>query len=286
MSSELNIGLIGFGEVGSTLSRELAAQSVGLRAFDLRFADNDSAPSRAARRQASVQVCTSPAELAPPCQLIFSAVTAAQSLAAAQSVAHSISSATWYVDLNSVSPETRLQAAACIESAGGRYVECAVMSPIQPNGVASPMLVGGPHASAFLGLAQSLGFSGSSVYSQSLGAASAAKLCRSVMVKGIEALVTESMLAARFYGVEATVLDSLGAMFPGVDWRSHAAYLIERTRTHGARRAEEMDEAAATVRAAAVPPLMSEACARRQALSAEPDSGAGSVDELLAHIAR
>ena len=80
------------------------------------------------------------------------------------------------------------------------------------------MLLGGSHALAFLPLARALGFAGMQLYADTIGPASAAKMCRSVMVKGMEALLTESLLAARHYGVESAVLESLQDMFPGNDW--------------------------------------------------------------------
>jgi 3-hydroxyisobutyrate dehydrogenase-like beta-hydroxyacid dehydrogenase len=100
-----------------------------------------------------------------------------------------------------------------------------------------------------------------SFYSARLGQASAAKMCRSVMVKGIESLLTESLTAARHYGVEQTVLDSLSDLFPLGDWPKLAHYMISRSLEHGTRRAEEMREVARTVADAGFAPVMSSATA-------------------------
>jgi 3-hydroxyisobutyrate dehydrogenase-like beta-hydroxyacid dehydrogenase len=89
-----------------------------------------------------------------------------------------------------------------VEAAGGRYIESAIMSPINPKRAASPMLLGGPHAAEFLSVARQLGFTAATVFSDQIGGASAAKMCRSVIIKGMEALLGESLLAARRYGVE------------------------------------------------------------------------------------
>jgi hypothetical protein len=89
------------------------------------------------------------------------------------------------------------------------------------------------------------------------------------MVKGIEALLAESMLAARRYGVESAVLGSLGDFFPGTDWPALSRYMIARSIEHGVRRAEEMREAARTVAETDVAPLMSTACAARQEWAAQ-----------------
>jgi 3-hydroxyisobutyrate dehydrogenase-like beta-hydroxyacid dehydrogenase len=183
-------------------------------------------------------------------------------------VAEHLRAGTYFLDLNSVSPGIKRQTAEVIGRRGGRYVEAAIMSPINPKRSASPILLGGPHAREFAPLARSLGFDGVEVFSEEIGKASAAKMCRSVIVKGMEALVTESLLAARTYGVEATVIESLRNLFPAKDWESLARYMISRSLLHGARRAEEMREVAATVREAGFDPWMSAASVERQQWSA------------------
>ena len=183
------------------------------------------------------------------------------------------------MDLNSASPEAKVQAANLIDSAGGRYVEVAVMSPIDPKRMSSPMLLGGRHAETFQPIARHLGFGAAAFYSDTLGKAAATKLCRSVMIKGLEALITESLLSARHYGVEDTVLESLSNLFPHDDWAEYSHYMISRSLEHGARRAEEMDEAAKTVASAGIAPLMSDAIARRQAWAAD-FKGAGTCTNL------
>jgi 3-hydroxyisobutyrate dehydrogenase-like beta-hydroxyacid dehydrogenase len=167
------------------------------------------------------------------------------------------------VDVNSVSPAAKQAAARAVEAAGGRYVEAAVMASVPPKGLRSPMLLGGPHAAAFLELMAPFGM-GLKVYSEDIGKASSVKMCRSVMVKGLEALTTECMLAARHYGVEADVLRSLSDTLPHDDWRGLARYVISRALIHGKRRAEEMREVARTVEEAGIAPLASRAIAERQ----------------------
>ncbi|MEM8981770.1 MAG: DUF1932 domain-containing protein [Pseudomonadota bacterium] len=264
MSGNLRIGLIGYGEVGQTLAAQLATTSATLAAYDLQFADANSVPTAAVRDRSSVDESATPIAAVSGRDLIVSAVTAEQCLAAARSVAAGLEPGTWFLDVNSVSPTTKQQAAAVIEAAGGRYVEAAVMSPIQPLGLASPILLGGPHAEPFLAECGSLGLTSASVRSSEIGVAAAAKMCRSVCIKGMEALVTESLLAADFYGVSDDVVASLNNVLPGVDWATHAPYLVSRSVQHGLRRAEEMREVAATLRDAAVEPWMTEACVKRQ----------------------
>jgi len=258
------IALIGFGEVGQTLGADLQARgSTDLIAWDRLFADPDSPPSRAAR-DTGLRAARSMREAVAGRDLIISAVTAAECIAAAAEAAPALRQGAFFLDLNSVAPSTRSAAAAAVGAVGGRYVELAVMSSISPRRSASPMLAGGPHAAAFLPLGHALGFTGIEVFAADIGRASAAKMCRSVMVKGMEALLTESLLAARRYGVEDAVIASLQDLFPMDDWRSHARYMVSRSLLHGKRRAEEMREVARTIADAGLSPWMSTACAERQ----------------------
>jgi 3-hydroxyisobutyrate dehydrogenase-like beta-hydroxyacid dehydrogenase len=195
-------------------------------------------------------------------------VTAANDLVAAQAIAPGIAAGAFFLDMNSASPGQKQASAAAIDGAGGRYVEAAVMSPIHPKRVASPMLLGGPHADAFAAMAAPLGFAGIEIFSDEVGKASATKMCRSVVIKGVEALLTESMLAARAYGVEDRVLATLSNLLPSDDWEKLAAYMISRALEHGERRAEEMREAARTVAETGIEPLMATATAARQDFSA------------------
>jgi 3-hydroxyisobutyrate dehydrogenase-like beta-hydroxyacid dehydrogenase len=265
MTPELHLGLIGLGEVGQVLANDLHLKGgVKLYAWDRLFPLEGSEPQRAAAALPFVAAAPAMAQAVRDRALVISAVTAGECRAAALEAAQALTPGTYYLDLNSVSPGTRAEAARVIEAVGGRYIEAAVMSPIAPQRIASPLWLGGPHAQEFLPLAQSLGFTGAAVYSGTIGEASAAKMCRSVIVKGMEALLAESLLTARRHGVEEAVLSSLKDLFPVGDWRKLARYMISRSLQHGRRRAEEMEEAAKTVAEAGFEPWMSRACVERQ----------------------
>ena len=227
----MNVALIGLGEVGRVLAEDLA-DGCTLSAWDTAFANPESRAARNAR-ELPVRVAAGAAEAVGSAELVFSAVTAANDLSAARDVATGIARGAWFVDVNSASPAQKREAAALIDAAGGRYVEAAVMSPIHPLRIKAPMLLGGPHASEFVDVAGGLGFSGVQFFASSVGPAAATKLSRSVVVKGIEALLMESMLTARTWGVEQQVLDSLANLLPGADWTELADYMIRRSIEHG-----------------------------------------------------
>jgi 3-hydroxyisobutyrate dehydrogenase-like beta-hydroxyacid dehydrogenase len=275
--------ILGFGEVGQTLADDLTERTgAELPTFDVLFADDESVPTRAAEGRPGVVACATPSEAAANADLVISAVTASQATAAATSVAGSLAPGCFYMDLNSVSPQSRRDAAAVIGASGGRFVEAALMAPIGARRLESPFLLGGPHAEAFSGPAHALGFSGASVFAREIGRASAVKMCRSVIIKGMEALLAESLAAARHHGVVEEVLDSLGNLLPMDDWEEKARYMISRSLEHGERRAEEMREVATTVAEAGIAPLMSEAAVDRQQWAARFVSAVGGdLDHLL-----
>ena len=155
----------------------------------------------------------------------------------------------WFLDFNSASPGAKQRAAGMIDAAGGRYVEGAVMTSVPPYRIKVPLLLGGGDAAALAPKLVELGFV-AKVASDKLGVASAVKMCRSVMIKGLEAMVIESFTTARAYGVEDAVLASLKETFPGIDWEKQGAYFFQRVIEHGRRRSEEVREVAETVREA------------------------------------
>lgn len=286
------VALVGLGEVGRVFAEDLRGHGVDdLTAWDTAF---DQAGSRASSNAGLLGLtpATSSQQAVAGAALVISAVTAASCVEAAEAAAAGILPGTWFFDLNSSSPGHKTSAAGVIEAAGGSYVEAALMAPIGPGRMASPFLLGGPHAAAFSEVAPAWGFTDLTVVSDTIGRAAATKLCRSVIVKGLEALLTESLLAARTYGVEREVLDSLSNILPPADWDAVAGYFIARSLQHGQRRSEEMAEAAATVTEAGVDPWMSAAAVARQAWAAQyaevaPAPGTVElVDGILAAIRR
>jgi 3-hydroxyisobutyrate dehydrogenase-like beta-hydroxyacid dehydrogenase len=196
-------------------------------------------------------------------EIVFCLVTADQALAAAEACAPFVSPATLWLDGNSCAPETKSRSAVVIEQVGGRYVDMAIMAPVHPRLHRTPALLSGPHASAAVAALAGLDMALRPV-GRTVGDASTIKMLRSVMIKGLEALSAECLLAARRAGVEDEVLASLQSSDAGWDWRRRAAYNIERMTAHGTRRAAEMHEVARTLRGLNVPDRMALATAEWQ----------------------
>jgi 3-hydroxyisobutyrate dehydrogenase-like beta-hydroxyacid dehydrogenase len=260
----MRIALVGYGEVGRILAEDLRGHE--LAACDLKAAQ----PALAAHAAAhGVALTAGHAAAVRGAELVVSAVTASQAVAVAEACAPALAAGACFVDMNSASPGAKARAATVVDAAGGRYVEGAVMTSVPPHRLRVPLLLGGPHARDAAPLLAALGFAGAAFHSERLGVASATKMCRSVMIKGLEAMVVESFTAARHYGVEDAVIASLRETFPGIDWEKQAAYFFQRVIEHGRRRSEEVREVAVTVREAGLEPFSAAGTAERQAWMAD-----------------
>lgn len=266
--NQWQIGIVGYGEVGRILAEDLRKDGVAVAAYDIKLAHG---PAEAMRFHADMHgVILSPShdELAGSADLIISAVTASQTVAVAEACAPTLRRGAWFLDFNSASPGAKQRAAALIDGRGGRYVEGAVMTSLPPYRIQVPLLLGGAGAGELAPLLVALGFD-AKVASDRLGVASATKMCRSIMIKGLEAMVIESFTTARAYGVEDAVLASLQETFPSIDWEQQGAYFFQRVIEHGRRRAEEVREVAETVREAGLTPWSAQGTAERQAWVAD-----------------
>jgi 3-hydroxyisobutyrate dehydrogenase-like beta-hydroxyacid dehydrogenase len=264
-----NIGLVGYGEVGRILAEDLRKQDVKVTAYDIKLrSDQAGGPLRDHASAHGVALTTSHADLAAQSDFIVSAVTASQAVPVAEACAPAVKQGAWFLELNSASPGAKQRAATLIDGKGGRYVEGAVMTSIPPYRIKVPLLLGGAGAATLAPLLVELGFD-AKVASQELGVASAVKMCRSVMIKGMEAMVIEAFTTARAYGVEDAVLASLKETFPGIDWEKQGAYFFQRVIEHGRRRSEEVREVAETVREAGLTPWSAQGTAERQAFIAD-----------------
>lgn len=276
----LRIALIGFGEAGRTFANAAGWRDAAA-VFDIKtLNDATAAPMRAAYTETGVTGCETLAQALDGAQIVLSLVTADQTAIAAQTAAQHLPQGAVFCDLNSVSPGAKQRNAAAIEAAGGRYVDVAVMSPVQPAAMAVPLLVAGPHAEAGADMLRSIGFSKVSISGDRIGDASATKMVRSVMIKGIEALTAEMLLAARQAGVTEAVLASLGG-----DWAQKADYNLDRMLAHGTRRAAEMDEVVATLQELGIEPLMTKGTVARQRAMGDLLRGTAMPEDLEAKFA-
>ena len=250
---------IGFGEAGRAFA------SPGVRAFDRKTCEPASRDEMlAAFAAARVQSAESAALTLEGADAAISLVTADQALAAARDYAQHLAPGALWLDMNSVAPDTKRAAADAIHRAGGRYVDVAVMAPVHPARRDVPLLISGPYAKAGSALLAAMGFARLRIIEGGIGAASAVKMIRSVMVKGIEALTAECVIAAEAAGVRHEVLASLDASEKPKLWNERADYNLERMLVHGLRRAAEMEEVVKTLDGLGTGSTMSRGTVERQ----------------------
>jgi 3-hydroxyisobutyrate dehydrogenase-like beta-hydroxyacid dehydrogenase len=253
---------IGFGEAGQAFASGLRDAGIdSIAAWDILFPASDGQRLKAAGERIGARLAASAADAVRGTDIVVSAVTAASSLEAAQSVAPHLTGQL-YLDINSVSPGRKRDTARLIGSAA-RYVDVAVMAPVHPARHQTPVLLAGPHAEAIAPILTELGMR-AALAGGEIGAAAAIKMVRSVMVKGMEALTYECFIAAASAGVEQQVIASLTKSFPTLDWTKIIEYNLERMASHGTRRAAEMEEVADTLRELGVAPHMATGTVARQ----------------------
>src|SRR5438477_2928944 len=263
-SNKPRLCFIGFGEAGQAIAsglREAGVEHVAV--WDILFPDARGAALKQAGEKIGARLASSAAEAVANSDIIVSAVTAGSSIEAARSVAPDLSGDPYYLDVNSVSPGRKREAAQVLKGAA-RYVDVAILAPIHPKRHQTPLLLAGPHAHAVMPLLiDELDMRGE-IASDQIGAAAALKMIRSVMIKGIEALTAECFLAAQRAGIAQEVAASLHNNYPTLDWDKVISYNLERMASHGIRRAEEMEQVAATLAELGIAPLMTQATVTRQ----------------------
>ncbi len=266
----LHIALIGYGEVGQLFGREFVAKEAAVSAYDLKGDDPlGREPLAKTAAEDGVQLAGSPAGAIAGAEIVISAVTADQAVAAARAAAGHLQPGQVYVDLNSVSPRTKQAVAEALAVSAADFVEFAVMSPVAGLGIASPILAGGGRAEELAKRLNAIGMKIDAV-SPNLGVASATKLCRSLVIKGLEAIMVDLNLAADRAGVMEGVLKSLTASYPGMDWAEVARTMPTRVARHGVRCAAEMREAAQMLEEMGLSGAFAEAiAARHEAFAAD-----------------
>jgi 3-hydroxyisobutyrate dehydrogenase-like beta-hydroxyacid dehydrogenase len=265
MDRKPSIGFIGFGEAGSSIAKGLKAAGLQqISAYDINRNSSELGPRIQTRaKETETTLVDTPEALTSSAGILISTVTCDRAIEAAEQTVRFLESRHIYADLNSVSPAVKQSIDKIITASGAGFVEAAVMSPVPPYGHRAPMLIGGSAATKFAELMTPYEMR-LEILPGAVGAAAATKMFRSIVMKGMEALVLECVLAASRYNAEGRVFASLSETFPGMDWEKLADYMVGRVVVHGERRAHEMKEVSETLRSMGIEPIMAEATARRQ----------------------
>ena len=238
-----SIAFIGLGEAASAIISGWGDhRNKQIKAFDIKLQESDTKEEIISRAsKLNIGLKSSLKDLVRDADLIFSTVTADQAVTVAREASSSIRDKSYFFDLNSSAPSSKQRSCKSIETNGGCYVDVAVMAPVSAKKNLVPLLISGGKAANALTALEKLPMN-ARVIDGPVGRASSVKMVRSIMVKGLEALTAECAIAA----IEADVLDevfvSLSEGHPYFDISTHAMYNLERSLSHGKRRAEELKE--------------------------------------------
>ena len=238
-----SIAFIGLGEAASAIISGWGDhRNKQVQAFDIKLHESDTKEEIISRAsKLSIGLKSSLQDLVRDADLIFSTVTTDQALAVAREASSFMRDKAYFFDLNSSAPSSKQRSCKSIETNGGCYVDVAVMAPVSAKRNLVPLLISGGKAVDALTALEKLPMN-ARVIDGPVGRASSVKMVRSIMVKGLEALTAECAIAA----IEADVLDevfvSLSEGHPYFNISTHAMYNLERSLSHGKRRAEELKE--------------------------------------------
>jgi 3-hydroxyisobutyrate dehydrogenase len=292
------IALLGFGEAGSAIARGLCVEG-GWRGT-ARPGDNaprrviavDTALDKDARgtalgkaaRALDVAIEGTYTAALSEADLVICAVQGEHALEAAAAAAPLLKKGAYFLDLCTVTGKMSDEDRAAIETGGGRYIDIAVMGGFFKQGIKAPMLVAGEDAEPMVAWMNANGFE-ARLLGPKPGSASSVKMLRSTLVKGIEALGVESLVAAQRQGILEEVLGCLGDA-DDMTMRGFITMLVQTHIVHAHRRWEEMGLVTQTLRETGVEPLMTEAIERSHrrtvdAAIAPADGQVPSLEEAL-----
>jgi 3-hydroxyisobutyrate dehydrogenase-like beta-hydroxyacid dehydrogenase len=255
----LRVGVLGLGEAGSIFAAGLAAAAGEVRGFD---PADVPAP-------AGVSVTGTPAKAVTGAGVVIALTHAAQAREAADSAVAHMAPGAYYADFSTGDPGLKRDLAELARAHGLRFIDGAIMNPVPLLGIATPVDVSGDDAAEFAALLTSLGLRLQALGPEP-GLAATRKLLRSVLVKGLSALIIESMRAAETAGVADWYREHLFDQLCGID-REFVIRLVRGNLQHGPRRVHEMAAASTLLRQYGEPPLTAEAT--RQVLESVADRG-------------
>ena len=239
------VALLGLGEAGGHFARDLRAAGVTVRGYDpLPETGPDAATA---------------SEAASGADLVLSANSAADALDAAGSVLDVIGAGCVYADVNTAAPALKRELAALVSPTGAAFADVALMSPVPGHGIRTPALVSGGGARRFASLVQPFGMP-VEIAGDEPGAAAERKLLRSVMWKGLAAVIIEATAAGAAAGKAEFVRSEILSVLREAD-EELVDRMLTGSRTHARRRVHEMEAVGEMLRALGVKPRMSDGSA-------------------------
>lgn len=261
MTGRTRVCVFGLGEAGALVAADLAAAGVEVHGYD---------PAEVATPVGMVRH-HDPRDAARGAGLVLGVTAAADAASALAQGLDAIPRRALYADLATASPGLKRQLAATAAGAGLRFVDVALMAPVPGTGLRTPALASGPGASAFVAELAPLGMPVEHAGDE-VGRAAARKLLRSVVLKGLAALVVESMRAAEVAGLAGETWENVVAQITAAD-EALVRRLVIGTGRHAVRRADEMEATVELLTDLGIEPTMAGATAvQLRRMAADPST--------------
>jgi len=248
----LVIAVLGLGEAGSVIARDLTAAGARVRGYDPAVTAAEPVLDTASEAEAAIEA-----------HLVLSVNSAEAAVQAFKAGLPGLLASgqprpdVLWADLNTAAPGTKRQLAELAAGAGVPFADVAIMAPVPGRGLRVPMLASGTGAACYATLLEPLG-AGIEVLDGPAGLAASKKLLRSVFYKGMAASIVEALEAARAAGDEPWLREHIAAELAAAD-TAIVDRITDGTRRHAVRRTEEMTAAADMLTELGVPPLMADA---------------------------
>ena len=247
MISDLHVAILGLGEAGSRFANDLAALGVSTSGWD---------PNPMRSLDPSIYFAKDNIDACKHAQIILSVNTSEASESVANEVLPVLNSGKIYAEMNTSSPERKIKIYDAVKSSGVKYVDVAIMAPVPPKGIFTPFLISGPGANALHERLSQFDFD-ISVLNDIVGDASTRKLLRSIVYKGIAAVICEAVEAGARFELADYVREQISSIIGGKD--ELIDRFVEGSFTHAERRSHEMDAVVQMLKAKGMDPILSKA---------------------------
>ncbi|MFN3847931.1 MAG: NAD(P)-binding domain-containing protein [Spirosomataceae bacterium] len=231
----MKIAILGLGEAGSHFANDLIKLGIEVTGFD---------PNPVRKFHEKVILVKSNAEAAKGAgmeipDIIFSVNLSSVSIEIAEELVDVLKPHQFFCEMNTSGPEKKKKIAEILKPSGVKVIDLAIMAPVPPKGILTPFLASGEFAAEFLEKVKPLNLDISMVENSQIGDAATRKLLRSIVYKGIAAVVCEAMEAGEAFGMESYIRGQISSLIGGND--DLIDRFVEGSKTHAMRRMHEME---------------------------------------------
>jgi 3-hydroxyisobutyrate dehydrogenase-like beta-hydroxyacid dehydrogenase len=243
----MHIAVLGLGEAGSIFANDLSALGITVSGWD---------PSPQRKLHESIRFAASNADAAKDADIIFSVNLSSVSEAIANEVLPVLNADKIFAEMNTSSPQKKMAIDEILKPSAVQYVDLAIMAPVPPKGIKTPFFISGAGAKSLKEKLAKFNLN-IEVLSETTGDASTKKLLRSIVYKGIAAVICEAMEAGKAFDAEDYIREQISSVI-GCN-NELIDRFTEGSRIHAERRIHEMEAVVNMLQEKNIEPVLSTA---------------------------